>query len=111
MFPEGLFLGFLLAITLIVSFVDASVSPPTDYKIFNQDGLSFSGQTTYSSLQDPIVMKGYKSWPTGFTKGPGGFRGGVYDGTYVWLIPSDADRVIRIHPDDGTMKGYNSWPP
>eukprot|EP00759_Apiculatamorpha_spiralis_P029127 PhF_6_TR31464/c3_g4_i3/m.46200 len=30
------------------------------------------------------------------------FAGGVYDGTSIWMIPSGADRVIRISSVTGT---------
>ncbi len=34
------------------------------------------------------------------------FQGGGFDGKYVWLTPSKADRVVRIDPSSGTMTGF-----
>jgi len=55
-------------------------------------------------------MQGYNAWPPGFTKGPGAFSGGVYDGVSMWMMPTNADRVVRTFTSDGTMQGYNAWP-
>eukprot|EP00759_Apiculatamorpha_spiralis_P009089 PhF_6_TR15921/c3_g1_i8/m.24661 len=57
------------------------------------------------------VMTGYATWPSGFTKGPNAFNGGVYDGTYVWMIPNaTADRVIKVDGTSGSMVGFSQWP-
>ena len=56
------------------------------------------------------TMTGHDSWPSGFVKGNYAFRGGVYDGTSIWMIPHMADRVIKIDPSDGSMTGYDGWP-
>ena len=57
------------------------------------------------------TMQGYNAWPPAFTKGSSAFIGGVYDGVSMWMIPCDADRVVRIFTSDGRMQGYNAWPP
>ncbi|MFF2091836.1 S-layer homology domain-containing protein [Paenibacillus sp. NPDC058174] len=34
----------------------------------------------------------------------------MYDGRYVWLVPSTANQVIRLDPVTGDMTGYDGWP-
>ncbi len=43
-------------------------------------------------------------------KGGHAFAGGIFDGQYIWMVPSYADRVVRIDTKTGEMTGYNSWP-
>lgn len=38
------------------------------------------------------------------------FVGGVYDGTYIWLVPRDADAVVRLDPSDDSTTRFNDWP-
>jgi len=57
-----------------------------------------------------VEMHMYSSWPVGFNKTNSAFHGGIYDGTFVWMIPLDATHVVRVHTADGTMQGYNGWP-
>eukprot|EP00759_Apiculatamorpha_spiralis_P028401 PhF_6_TR30864/c0_g1_i3/m.45417 len=91
----------LLLLCLIVSVENA---------IYNQDGLGYTGVSSFRAITDPITMTAYTNWPAGFVQGSWAFIGGVYDGTYVWIIPCYADRVIRITPSTGAMTGYNNWP-
>lgn len=78
--------------------------------IFNQDGLSYSGTIRGNSLNGNITMTGYDSWPTGFSKSSYGLISGVFDGQNVWMIPRNANMVIKIDKDSGAMTGYNNWP-
>eukprot|EP00759_Apiculatamorpha_spiralis_P046557 PhF_6_TR42873/c2_g3_i1/m.64953 len=80
--------------------------------MYNQDGMGYSGTLTkYKPFPNTVIVTGEKSWPTGFTKDIGTFYGGVYDGNKsVWMIPNNADRVIRINTSTGAMTGYNAWP-
>ena len=59
-------------------------------------------------------MTGYNSWPSGFTRNSGmnsnAFMGGVFDGSSIWLVPNDANQVIKLNPSTGAMTGYSSWP-
>ncbi len=59
--------------------------------IYNQDGMGYSGTITNPTLITNVGMRGYNSWPSGFTKGTLAFQGGVYDGTNVWMIPGAAE--------------------
>eukprot|EP00759_Apiculatamorpha_spiralis_P037929 PhF_6_TR37512/c2_g1_i3/m.55442 len=89
----------------------ASFVPSQKAEIFNQDGFGFSGRlANYNPIHEPFHTTGYNSWPDDFRKGTNAFSVGIYDGTWVWMVPSSADRVIRINPSNGSMTGYNSWP-
>ncbi len=50
-------------------------------------------------------------FPAGISSGDAGkFAGGVFAGGFVWMVPHNADRVVRLDPADGTMVGFNGWP-
>jgi hypothetical protein len=34
------------------------------------------------------------------------FYGGVFDGSYVWLVPANSDSLVRVNPNDGSMTGF-----
>jgi hypothetical protein len=53
-------------------------------------------------------MSGHNAWPSGFTKESCAFRGGVFDGSSIWMIPENADRVVQVHVANGSMTGYTS---
>lgn len=61
-------------------------------------------------------MTDYNDWPSGFQPESnnlsfnGSFRGGVYDGNNIWMIPYSADRVVRLDKNTGEMSGYKNWP-
>lgn len=59
-------------------------------------------------------MTGYDDWPSDFSldsgQSLGAFRGGVYDGESIWMIPYDADQLIKLDKHTGEMTGYHSWP-
>jgi hypothetical protein len=38
------------------------------------------------------------------------FGGGVFDGQSVWLVPNNADAVVRVNVSDGGMTAFNGWP-
>ncbi len=60
--------------------------------------------------KDTGEMTGYNNWPAGFTKSTTAFYSSLFDGTHVWLIPFNADRVIKVNKNTGEMTGYNEWP-
>jgi chitodextrinase/flagellar hook assembly protein FlgD len=56
-------------------------------------------------------MTKYNGWPAGFDTNNAKFRGGVFDGTSVWLIPHVAGtHIIQVNITTGEMTGYNNWP-
>ncbi len=78
--------------------------------IYNQDGFGYSGKlTSFSEITNPTMFL-LNNWPTDYSKPAGAFWGGVYDGTSIWLIPNNADRLIKVNPSTGEMTGYNTWP-
>ncbi|NLH01467.1 MAG: hypothetical protein GX488_06160 [Clostridiales bacterium] len=77
--------------------------------VYNQDGFGYSGQIAENAINTPTMI-GYDNWPSDFTKDNFAFSGGVFDGTNIWMIPYNADRVIKIDTSTGLMTGYNSWP-
>eukprot|EP00759_Apiculatamorpha_spiralis_P052890 PhF_6_TR6046/c2_g2_i1/m.8747 len=89
-----------------------TISKSLIHTVYIQDGTGFSGvATSIRILNDRIQMLGYNTWPGGFSNVNWAFIGGVYDGsTYIWMVPYDADRVIRVDTSNGAMTGYNSWP-
>eukprot|EP00759_Apiculatamorpha_spiralis_P017675 PhF_6_TR23802/c0_g1_i1/m.33323 len=54
----------------------------------------------------------YNKWPATFVvPSSNAFVGGVYDGVDVWLIPHNADRIVKVNPDTGvTALETNAWP-
>lgn len=81
---------------------------------FTSDGLGFNvlgranTQCNYSALPN---ITDYRGWPAGLAnKGTNAFSGGVFDGKFIWLVPRDADQVVRIDPSTGNMTGYRDWP-
>lgn len=78
--------------------------------IYNQDGLGFSGTIEPHPLGERVTMTVYNQWPSGFSKEAYAFAGGVFDGENIWMIPHNADRVIKLNKATGEMTGYNGWP-
>eukprot|EP00759_Apiculatamorpha_spiralis_P052363 PhF_6_TR5671/c0_g1_i3/m.8350 len=72
-------------------------TPPSHgVEILSQDGIGYSGKlSSITPLHEPLVATTYDSWPALFIKNSIAFYGGVYDGASIWLIPSNADRVIQ----------------
>ncbi|HAG12107.1 MAG TPA: hypothetical protein DCK76_12250 [Desulfotomaculum sp.] len=52
----------------------------------------------------------HPDWPADFSLGQYAFRGAIYDGQNIWMVPCFADRVVKIDKDTGVMTGYGSWP-
>ena len=100
----------------------AEVTPGTmmqfsDGASFNADGISQSAAVPANPLFDNVKLRGYGTandathWPTGFTTTSAAFTGGVYDGKGgLWLIPTNADSVIKVDTNTGMMTRYNNWP-
>jgi len=45
------------------------------------------------------------------TLGNSKFSGGAYDGNgYIWMVPQDANAVVRVRIQDGAMTAYSTWP-
>ena len=56
-------------------------------------------------------MTAYGGWPAGVSNtGNNAFAGGVFDGQSVWLVPNNADAVVRVNVSDGVMAAFNGWP-
>jgi len=68
--------------------------------ISSQDGIGFSGSIAANEGVG-TAFTGYQAWPSGFTKGSSAFAGGVYDGTSIWMIPYNADRLVKVNPSTG----------
>jgi hypothetical protein len=94
----------------LVSFSDQIVNNKVLPPLYNQDGFGYSGLVTQNPLRDNIFMTGYNQWPSGFYKNVLAFISGVFDGQNIWMIPANADSVVRINKDTGAMTGYNKWP-
>ena len=43
---------------------------------------------------------GFNHWPSGFKKENYAFAGSVYDGQSIWLIPYNADQVVKLTSED-----------
>lgn len=82
------------------------VSPP----IFNQDGYGSSGPIPPNPLAPETVMTGHDQWPRGFYKNVLAFAGAVFDGQDIWMVPANADSVVRVDSRTGEMTAYNQWP-
>jgi len=54
-----------------------------------------------------LTMTLVDAWPAGLSRGGGGFVGGVFDGTHVWLVPLEANAVVRIDAATLTMTMIN----
>ncbi|HEX2966048.1 MAG TPA: carboxypeptidase regulatory-like domain-containing protein, partial [Syntrophorhabdaceae bacterium] len=92
------------------SFSEYPVVNNTSPLFYAQDGFGFSGLMARNPLSETVFMSGFSQWPSGFYKNVLAFMGGVYDGGHIWMIPANADSVVRIDKDTGMMKSYNKWP-
>ncbi|MDI4644252.1 S-layer homology domain-containing protein [Cohnella hashimotonis] len=90
----------------------ANIDPenPSTGLIYNQDGFGYSGQIAPHPLGSVVEMKAYSNWPAGLNKGTFAFSGGVFDGQNVWMIPYQADGVLKIDKDSAAMSVYKDWP-
>jgi hypothetical protein len=94
----------------LISFDDQVVKNGVLPPLYGQDGFGYSGLVPQNPLQGNIFMTGYNQWPSGFYKNVLAFISGVFDGQNIWMIPANADSVIKINKDTGVMTGYNRWP-
>jgi hypothetical protein len=94
----------------LVSFSDQMVNNKVLPPLYCQDGFGYSGLVAQNPLRDSIFMTGYNQWPSGFYKNVLAFISGVFDGQNIWMVPANADSVIKINKDTGAMSGYNKWP-
>ncbi|MEK4508269.1 cadherin-like beta sandwich domain-containing protein [Paenibacillus sp. FSL K6-2524] len=77
--------------------------------ITSQDGIGYSGPIAANEVVG-TAFTGYQAWPSGFSKGSSAFVGGVYDGTSIWMIPYNANEILKVNPSTGEMTGYSNWP-
>ncbi|WP_168214684.1 S-layer homology domain-containing protein [Lysinibacillus sp. S2017] len=77
--------------------------------ILSQDGIGYSGSIAGNEVVG-TAFSGYQDWPSGFSKGVSAFAGGIFDGTSIWMIPYNADQLIKINPATGEMTGFSDWP-
>ena len=77
--------------------------------IVNQDGIGGSGFTCPNPIEATTNMILYDRWPN-VSRGTEGFGGGVFDGKDIWLVPYDADSLVRFDPANGDMTMFNAWP-
>lgn len=94
----------------LISFSKQAVVNKVSAPIYNQGGFGFSGLIAPNPLGNGIVMTGYNQWPQGFYKSVLAFAGSIFDGQCMWMIPANADSVVKIDKDTGVMTGYNKWP-
>ena len=79
--------------------------------IYGQDGFDFSGAIRANPIVSDVTMTAYGSWPAAVSNiGNDAFAGGVFDGESVWLVPFNADAVVRVNVSDGGMAAFNGWP-
>ena len=48
------------------------------------------------------------AWSGGYSWVNEAFTGGAFDGRYAWMIPYEADCILRVDTTDGSMKTYNN---
>ena len=94
----------------LMSFHDEPVVNRVSHPIFNQDGYGFSGQIAPNPLSAKTVMTGYGDWPKGFYKNVLAFAGAVFDGRSLWMVPANADSVVKVDRQTGEMTAFNRWP-
>ncbi len=94
----------------LLSFHDEPVANKVSPPIFNQDGYGFSGPIPPNPLTGKTVMTGYGQWPRGFYKNVLAFAGAVFDGECIWMVPANAESVVKIDRNTGEMTAYSGWP-
>jgi len=94
----------------LASFSNLIVSNKVLPPLYGQDGFGYSGLVAQNPLRDKIFMTSYNQWPKGFYKNVLAFISGVFDGQNIWMIPANADSVIKINKYTGAMTGHNKWP-
>lgn len=62
-------------------------------------------------------MTGYNHWPSDLNLGEssanffvGSFRGGAFDDENIWMVPYNANQVVKLNKETGQMTGYDAWP-
>lgn len=115
--------GQTVTLTHVVDYAHSSgdheLSAFLEYPVVNnvlpllhaQDGFGYSGLIAGKPIAETVFMSAFNQWPSGFYKNVLAFAGAVYDGQHIWMIPANADSVIRISKETGVMKSYNNWPP
>ena len=81
--------------------------------LYVQDGYGFSGNVNSTSpLGARIVMTGFSKWTSvgSLSLGNQAFVGGVFDGSYIWLVPHCSSVLVRVDKVTGKMTGFNAWP-
>ena len=72
--------------------------------LYAQDGLGFSGAIDGHPIGESVEMAAYDAWPSGIESvGNAAFLGGVFDGHNVWMIPSNANMVVRVNISSGGL--------
>ncbi|MGH8019772.1 MAG: MBG domain-containing protein [Opitutaceae bacterium] len=82
--------------------------PAQSASVLSQSGISYTGTVNVTALGDVIGMTGSTAFPAGgFTLGNFAFRGAITVGTDLWLLPNDANQIVKVDTLTGTMTGYN----
>ncbi len=79
----------------LIAFNDQVVINRVKPPVYSQDGFGYSGLIAQNPLQNDIYMTGYNQWPSGFYKNVLAFISGVFDGENIWMIPANADSVVK----------------
>lgn len=101
-------IALVMVFAMLAKSTSSAVVPPFN---FTSDGLGFSTLQGGCAKPAAPTFSLLSNWPPGLTGvGQLAFTGGVFDGKAPWLVPYNADRVVRIDPSSGNMTGYSNWP-
>ncbi len=82
-------------------------SPAQSANVLSQSGISYTGAVDVTAIGDVIGMTGSTAFPDGgFTLGDFAFRGAITVGTDLWLLPNDANQIVKVDTLTGEMTGY-----
>lgn len=106
-----LMLLLVMAVVMTTLVMEKNGIAKASSPVINQDGMGYSGEISGLPLAGNISMNSY-SFPDDIVVqgGNGAFASGVYDGSDIWLVPFNADKVVKINTATGARTSYGNWP-
>lgn len=82
------------------------------YSLSVQDGYGYSNiNISKKILGNFLKIDNFSNFPDGLSKKSiSKFSGAVFDGTYIWMIPCNANYIMQIDPLNNTFSKIDNWP-
>ncbi|MCX6130090.1 MAG: hypothetical protein NTX25_13625, partial [Proteobacteria bacterium] len=77
----------------------------------SSDGFGESGLIPRGiALPETVIARGFKLGLERPSLGEQNFAGASFDGNDLWLLPRDADQVLRVERSSGKTSSFSEWP-